>query len=319
MTPPAPTPVLLDTDLGSDVDDALALALLLAAPERLSLVAVTTVAGDTRARAWAAARLLGLAGRDDVEVCAGEAAPLLRHARFVWRDIETAGWPEGPDAVRSEEPAPERIVRAAREVPGLELVAIGPLTNLARALALDPKLPRRVAGLTVMGGHVRRAAIGSLVCDPGIDYNLCSDPEASVAVLGAGFATRLVTADVTLQTWMSEADLRRLESAGGPVARALVPLVRLWTPWMHRLFTGLGGTLAPDNVAFLHDPLAVLALIDPAPLRFERLRVVPTIERGVMRTREADPAGDLGAPMEVATAVDAPAAARAIAERIARI
>jgi purine nucleosidase len=313
------TPILLDTDLGSDVDDALALALALAAPERLALVAVTTVAGDTQARAWAAARLLGLAGRTDVEVCAGERAPLLRRDRFVWRGIETAGWPEGPDAVRSDEPAPERIARAAREVPGLELVAIGPLTNLARALALDPELPRRAGGLTVMGGHVRRAAIGAHVCAPGIDYNLCSDPEASVAVLGAGFRTRLVTADVTLQTWMTEADVRRLETRGGPLARALAPLVRLWTPWMRRVFTELGGTLAPDNAAFLHDPLTVQALIDPAALRFERLRIVPTLERGVLRTREVDPAGDLGSEMEVATAVDAAAAVRAMLERIERL
>jgi purine nucleosidase len=245
--------------------------------------------------------------------------PLLRRDRFVWRGIETAGWPDGPDAVCTDEPAPERIARAAREVAGLELVAIGPLTNLARALALDPELPRRVAGLTVMGGHVRRAAIGDHVCAPGIDYNLCSDPEASVAVLGAGFRTRLVTADVTLETWMTQADLQRLESRGGPVARALVPLVRLWTPWMRRVFADLGGTLAPDNAAFLHDPLTVQAVIDPSPLRFERLRIVPTVERGVLRTREADPAGDLGSEMEVATGVDASAAVRAMLERIERV
>ena len=310
--------VLVDTDIGSDVDDALALGVALASPE-LRLVAVTCVARIARRRAAAAARILGFAGRSDVPVFAGEDEALLRKERFVWREIEDGGLPDGPDAVVADEPAPEAIVRLAREVPGLELVAIGPLTNLARALALDPKLPKRVAALTVMGGHIREVRIGELRCRPGIDYNLCSDPEASVAVLGAGFRTRLVTADVTLQTWLSEADLRRLESAGGPVARALVPLVRLWTPWMHRVFTDLGGTLAADNAAFLHDPLTVLALVEPSPLRFERLRVVPTVERGVMRTREADPAGDLGAEMEVATAVDAPAAVRAIVERIARI
>ena len=84
-------------------------------------------------------------------------------------------------------PPAERIVRAARECEGLELVAIGPLTNLAHALALDPSLPRRVAGLTVMGGHVREVKIGDFVCDPGIDYNLCSDAAASMAGVGRGF------------------------------------------------------------------------------------------------------------------------------------
>jgi purine nucleosidase len=311
--------ILLDTDLGFDVDDALALGLVLAEPEALALVAVTTVAGDTRARALAAARLLGLAGRTDVEVCAGERDALVRRDRFPWRDLEHDAYPEGPAARISDEPGPERIVRAAREVPGLEIVAIGPMTNLARALALDPKLPERVAGLTVMGGHIRRVAIGAHVCAPGVDYNLCSDPEASVAVLGAGFRTRLVTADVTLQVWLREADRERLARAPGPLAPALAALVRQWTPWQQRIFTGLGGTLAPDNAAFLHDPLTVLALIEPSRLRFESLRIVPTIAAGVLRTLEVDPALGIGLETTVATAVDAEAAASAIVERLLRV
>lgn len=311
-----PRRVLLDTDLGSDVDDALALGLALAAPEALELEAVTTVAGDTRARARAVARLLGLAGRTELEVCAGEREPLVRRNRFVWRAIETEGYPEGPDARLSEEPAPERIVRAARERPGLELLAIGPMTNLARACALDPELPQRVGGLTVMGGHVRRVAIGELVCRPGIDYNLCSDPEATMTVLGAGFEARLVTADVTLQTWLRREERERLEAAPGPLAPVLAGLIRTWTPFMWELFTGIGGTLDPENVAFLHDPLTVLALVDPSPLVFERLRILPTIERGVLRTLEVDPALGLGAEMEVATAVDAAAAREAVAKRL---
>jgi purine nucleosidase len=310
--------ILLDTDLGSDVDDAVALGVLLAEPDALELVAVTTVSGDTKGRAWAAARLLGLAGRTRVEVCSGDEAPLLRRDRFVWREIETAGYPEGADAILSDEPAAERIVRAAREHPGLELVAIGPMTNLARALALEPGLPDLVGGVTLMGGHIRRVAIGELVCRPGIDYNLCSDPEASMAVLGAGFRARLVTADVTLQTWMTESDRRALAEAG-PVARVIAELVRIWTPIQHELFTGIGGTLAPDNAAFLHDPLTVLSLVDPTPLRFETLHILPTIERGVLRTIEADPTLGLGAPMQVATAVDPDAARRGVVSRLLRL
>lgn len=314
------TRILLDTDLGSDVDDALALGVVLAEPEALELVAVTTVAGDPQARAAATARLLGLAGRTRVEVCAGAAAPLVRRDRFVWREIETEGYPEGPDAVRSEEPAAERIVRAAREEPELELVAIGPLTNLAHALALDPKLPRRVAGLTVMGGHVRRVAIGALECRPGIDYNLCSDPEASMCVLGAGFRTRFVTADVTLRTWMTEADRARLAAAPGPVAPLLADLVARWTPWQRRIFVEeLGGTLAAENAAFLHDPLTLLALVDPTPLVFEELHILPTIRDGVLRTLEVPAASGLGAPALVATDVDPAAAARGVVERLLRI
>jgi purine nucleosidase len=312
--------ILLDTDIGSDVDDALALGLVLACPGELELLAVTTVAGDTELRARIAARLLGLGGRAEVPVFAGERRPRMRsQERVSWFGHEPGMVPAGgPDAKVHAEPAPEAIVRLARETPGLELVAVGPMTNLAAALALDPKLPERVAGLTIMGGHVRRVAIGGFVCAPGIDYNLCCDPEASCAVLGAGFATTLVTADVTLSTWLRERDLPALD-AGGALARALAAQVRTWAPVQRRLFTGMGGEVERDNVAFLHDPLTVLALVDPAPLRFERLAVVTTIERGTLRTHEVDAGLGIGAAMRVATAVDASAAERAMVARLATL
>ncbi|MFN0251363.1 MAG: nucleoside hydrolase [Kofleriaceae bacterium] len=310
---------MLDTDIGSDVDDALALGLVLAAPDALDLVAVTTVCGDTRLRARIAARLLGLAGHERVDVCAGEEVPLLRAAnRFVWFGHEGKALPDGHDAQLSEEYAPARIVRAAREIENLEIVAIGPLTNLARALALDPKLPERVAGLTVMGGHVRSVKLGDRELRHGVDYNLCSDPEATVTVLGAGFATTLVTADVTLATWMGPADLARLESAG-PLARAIGAMTRHWTTVQKKLFTGWGGSEPREFVAFLHDPLTVQALIDPAPLRFEDLRIVPTIQGGILRTHEAPVASGLGSAMRVATSVDASAACAALIDRLATL
>jgi len=310
-----PRPVLFDTDIGSDVDDAVALALLLACSDALDLVAVTTVAGDTGLRARIAARLLGVAGRTDVEVFAGARDAVLRRERFATWDHVGKGLPDGPDAPVRDEPAPERIVRAARETEGLMLLAVGPMTNLARALALDPDLPHRVAGLTVMGGHIRRVAIGRTVFAPGIDYNLCSDPEASVAVLGAGFRTTLVSADVTLQTWLRPADVARFEAAG-PLARAVAAQVRIWDPIQRRLFTDLGGEMADDNVAFLHDPLTALALVDESALGFERLEIVTTIRDGVLRTLEVPAGSGLGPTMRVATRVDAAAAERAIVARI---
>jgi purine nucleosidase len=198
-------------------------------------------------------------------------------------------------------------------------VAVGPLTNLARAVALDPELPRRVARLWIMGGHVRSVRLGGRELGHGIDYNLCSDPEATVAVLGAGFDTTLVTADVTLQTWMGGRDLARLESAGRPFPSALAGMLRTWTGVQKDLFKQWGGLEPEDFVAFLHDPLTCLALVDPSPLVFERLRIVPTIERGILRTLEAPAGSGLGSEMQVATGVDAVAAREAIVERMARV
>jgi purine nucleosidase len=310
-----PRKVLLDTDIGSDVDDALALGLVLAAPEALDLVAVTTVSRDVAVRARVAAGLLGLGGRGDVEVCIGEARPILRgENRFLWFGHEERCVVEGPAASITAEPAPERIVRAARETPALELLAVGPLTNVARALALDPELPKRLAGLTIMGGQVRASQQGG----PSFEYNLCSDPEATVAVLGAGFRTTLVPADVTLLTWLRDADVEQL-AAAGPLARALAEQVRRWKTVQQKLMPALGRKLEPDNAAFLHDPLTVLALIDDSALHFEQLRIVPTVAEGTLRTLEVDPQLGIGCEMRVATGVDARAAERAITDRLLRL
>ncbi|MCH2169904.1 nucleoside hydrolase [Myxococcota bacterium] len=308
-----PRPVLFDTDIGSDVDDALALGLILAARDRIDLVGVTTVASDPALAARIASGLLGMAGRRDVEVAAGEAAPILRRHGFNAFGHEKDCLLDGPGAPVVSEPAPERIVRAAREIAGLEIVLVGPLTNLARALALDPELPRRVAGITVMGGHIREALIGDFVAPFGIDYNLCIDPEASVAVLGAGFSTTLVTADVTLQTWLTGASLERMRG-GGELARTLAHQVDLWSPVQRQIFTAMGGRVDDDNKAFLHDPLTVFSLLDESVLTFESLRIVPTLEAGVFRTLEAPADQATGATLRVAMQVDAPRASAAIGE-----
>ena len=315
MSDTPPKSVLLDTDIGSDVDDVLALGLILASPEELSLVAITTVCGDTELRGQIAAGVLARAGRSDIDVCAGETSPVLRHPeRYAWYGHEKLCLPEEKFEL-SLESGPERIVRAANEVSDLDLIAIGPMTNLARALVLDPGLPRKIRSLTVMGGHIRQVMIGSHICAPGVDYNFCSDPEATMAVLGAGFPIALVTADVTLRTWINSRDLEAME-AGGPVSRLMAEQVRIWSPVQRDLFTGIGGTMAPDNEAFLHDPLAVQALIDPSAIRFETLRILPTIQGGLLRTLEMSPDSEAGCDMKVATSVDAKVAARAISERL---
>ncbi len=312
--------ILLDTDAGSDVDDTLALGVVIAEPEAIDLVGITTIGKHGDVRAKVTASLLGLAGRDDVVTAIGAERPLARDDGFFnWFDHEKACIAEAPLAPISDEPAAELIVRMAREHPGLELVAIGPMTNVAHALALDPELPQRVDGLTIMGGHVREARLGSFVCPFGIDYNLCSDPEASAMVLGAGFETTLVTADVTLQVWLCDADVDAM-GASGPVARELARQVDVWKPVQHEIFPGMGGQLAPDNAAFLHDPLTVLALLDERPFSFESLRIATTIEGRVLRTHEMPATqGGPGLEMKVATAVDAEAAVGAIVERLRRL
>jgi purine nucleosidase len=302
--------IVLDTDMGTDVDDALCLGLALAAPE-LELVAVTHVSRDTRLRARISKKLLRLAGRENVPVYAGCEKPRSGRDTFAWFGHEGEGILDaGEDLEIEAEPAVAALSRLFRSASDLELVAIGPLTNVAAALDADPDLARRIARLTVMGGHIRRVAYGGCDLPRHVDYNLCSDPDASLRVLSAGIPTRLVTADVTLQVWIGEGDLRGIESVGSPLHRALARAVRRWTPIMNRIFTGLGARMDADNVAFLHDPLALACVYDESFCTFEDLAVEPMIRDGVFRTIERSANGEAGRDghfprLRCATAVDA--------------
>src|SRR5262249_61032694 len=105
-----PRRIVLDTDIGTDVDDALALALAVASPE-LELVAVTTVSGDATLRARIAARLLALAGRGDVPVHAGCARPLGGRSGFAWTGGEGTGILDGTTDAIAREPAVDALLR----------------------------------------------------------------------------------------------------------------------------------------------------------------------------------------------------------------
>ncbi len=298
-------PVVLDTDFASDVDDALALALALASPE-LELVAVTTVGNESRLRARVAKKLLQLAGRGDVPVYAGCRVPVLAGDGFNGFGHEGVGILEpGEQPPLEPEHAVDALLRLFDGRRELELVAIGPLTNVAVALMKDPDLAARVSRLTLMGGHIRRVAYGGHEFAPGVDYNLCSDPHASLLALRAGMPLRLVTADVTLQTWLESADVAALEARGTPFHRALAESIRIWTPVQNRIFGAAGCDMRADNAAFLHDPLALACAYDESHCRFEALEIEPALEQGVFRTLERPAPTPKSFPMRCATEVDA--------------
>lgn len=297
--------IVLDTDMGTDADDAICLALALASPE-VELVAVTTVSADSARRARIARRLLDLAGRSDVPVHAGETTPSTPGSGFLWLGDE------GDFLLGRDEPVPvasesavDALARLLRAEDGLEIVAVGPLTNLATLLRREPELAARIGRLTVMGGHVRRVVYDEHEFPHGVDYNLCSDADASRRVLSAGMPIRLVTADVTLATWIGPADLERIADAGTPLHLALARAIRAWTPHMRRIFGDMGAPIGDDNVAFLHDPLALAAVYDESFCGFEDLAIEPTIEGGVFRTVEHPVPTAATRAMRCATTVDA--------------
>lgn len=229
--PARPVRLLLDTDLGTDVDDALALLLLLRLPPAdVDLVGVTTVYGHAPLRAAVAARIVQAArGRAAPPVVAGECTPLGTH-RPVWHtgteglgvltDTEVARLEAQADFLpgRSprEWPAARFIVDETARRPGeVTIVCIGPLTNLARALALDPTLPARVPRVVVMGlgsRHGERAADlpyappDAPVAPGGCfgffpNHNLSADVLAAVRVFDSDLRVDLVDHHVTGQLW----------------------------------------------------------------------------------------------------------------------
>lgn len=286
-------PLVLDTDIGTDVDDALALAYALRHPA-LDLQAVTTVSGDSRARAAIAARLLGVAGRSDVRVTAGVGG----FEDQVWFGHEGEGLVDGPDAPVDPHDAPTLLLDCSHRPHPPAVVTTGMLSNLAAALHRDPSYPQRVPRLTVMGGVFAPVHYLGTVFGAARDTNLVVDPDAAVAVLDAGFPVRYVPLDVTVQVPLRRVHLERLRGAD-PLGAALASLVDVWSVLLHERSRG---RVPDDVVAYLHDPLTVAAAVGDDFLTLERRPVTVAVHDGIPRTF-VDPLA--GREADVVTGVDA--------------
>ncbi|AAZ56614.1 nucleoside hydrolase [Thermobifida fusca] len=248
--------VFVDCDPG--IDDALALAYL-AADHRVEIAGVGAVYGNTGVESTAenAVRLLQLFGRPETPVAVGAARPLMqqpRLARHVHGDNGLGGI-ELPEAAKRpvSESAAELLVRLARSAPGeLNVLALGPLTNLAVALALEPRLPELVNRVVVMGGAVRSP--GNVT--PWAEANVNNDPEAAEAVLGAGFDLTLVALDVTMRALATESWLEELAALPGERAQYAHRFLAYYVGWYTSF---LGQRACP-----MHDPLAAAVLVDPS-------------------------------------------------------
>lgn len=249
MTTSAPLDLVLDCDPG--IDDALALFLAAAPTPHWTLRAVTTVAGNRPlAHTTRNARaLLALAGRPDVPVHAGADAQLdgqPARTNLVHGEDGLGGvvLPEGPPAV--DEPADVALCRMLNAAaPGtLTLVAVGPLTNLARAERRQPGVLARAGTLAVMGGAVD--VPGNVT--PAAEFNVWADPLAAAEVLRAHPAIRLFGLDVTAQAGMPAAWIDGLGALGGRCAVAA--------------HTMLGAYAAIDPL--LHDACPLVHLLDPS-------------------------------------------------------
>lgn len=229
--------VILDTDIGGDIDDAFCLALALVCPE-IELVGVTTSEGATEAKARIACRMLHLAGRDDVPVAIGRStSPNLS---------PQCKWGEGFTAKRAlAEPAADFIIEQVRNAPGeIVLVVVGPETNIMDALQKAPDIAPLVKGIAAMAGS---AYIGyGLKPPPDPEYNVKADVPAAQCMFSSMIPIRMAGLDITAMMRLEAEQRALLFSQKTPLTDALEALYRLW------------GSETP----ILYDPVALVWAFD---------------------------------------------------------
>lgn len=296
--------IIIDTDPG--VDDALALVYALNCPA-FELRAVTTVHGNVSVERSTrnALGLLELAGPDlDIPVARGAERPLnglpRREADFV-HGAEGLG--ETPVFAPRRAPDPRPAWQLIRDEvtahPGeITLCAIGPLTNLALALAHAPKIARQVAGVVLMGGAVD--VPGNIT--PQAEYNLWADPAAAAAVLSAAWPVTLVGLDVTTQVVCSREDFAQLAQQAPRVGGFLAQAAQFYIAFYEQA-AGIPG-------CHLHDPSALIALSHPEYFRREAM-ALEVAQDGEARGRTRRASAGVGPQVEVLTGVDAAAVKRA--------
>ena len=288
--------IIFDTDIGTDVDDCLALALIFSSPE-LQLEGITCVYGDVDLRARMVIKLLRLRNHPELPVMVGASEPLLGLRPVFWPGHEGLGLlePEDEAIEPDREHAVDFIVRKVMENPGeIHLVAVGPLTNVAMAFLREPQLSERLAHLTIMAGVIRGTADLQL---PYVEHNVRCDPEAAHVVLSSGAPITLVPLDVTTKVRITPEGVDRIRSAETAFNEAVARQVDMYPRFAEQGYT------------YLHDPLAVAAVVAPSLLNTKPLCV--EVELGGRHTAGATlvrtAAGGESPNIQVALGVDAEA------------
>ena len=248
--------IIIDTDPGQD--DAVAILLALASPE-LEVLGLTAVAGNVPLALTEvnARKICELAGRTDLAVHAGRAAPLSRplvtaehvHGKTGLDGIQL---PHPTMPLREADAVDFIVETLRREAPGtVTLVPIGPLTNIAAAFQAAPDIIGRVQQIVLMGGAYFE--VGNIT--PAAEFNIYVDPEAASLVFGAGAPLVVVPLDVTHKALTSRAWVDGMAALGTRCGRAVAG----WTDFFERFDTAKYGSLG----APLHDPCTIAWLLQP--------------------------------------------------------
>jgi len=259
--PPAaasPLPVIIDTDVGDDIDDAFALAIALKDP-RLEVIGITTAWGDTRTRTLLVRRLLTTLGREDVVVAQGPAtanAVPFTQKKWALGAGDTSPAPEAIEFMREQ----------TRKRPGkITLIALAPLSNIEALAHRDPRALQEFRQVVMMGGSIHAGYNhgGAVpVATPSAEYNVASAPGGLTALLQSKVAVRMFPLDST-QIKLDEVRRDRLFAYGSPASDALALLYHQW-----RLLNSWG-QITPT----LFDVVPVTWLLEPSTCPVTALRI----------------------------------------------
>ncbi len=238
----APEKIIIDTDIGDDVDDAFAVALALRSPE-LQILGITTSFGDTEGRAKIADRLLSEAGRLDIPVAAGASTKTNN-------PMSQRRYGDGGHFARGSHPAAvDFILEDIRRDPGeITLVAIGPLVNVGALIDRDPQTFRKLKRVVIMGGSVDRGYGDpyAAATPPQAEWNIMNDIPAAQKLFASGVRLYVMPLDST-QLKLDEVKREFLFKQGTPLTDALTLLYHQWGQQTPTLFD-------PMTIAFIDDP-----------------------------------------------------------------
>src|SRR5258707_9635325 len=228
-SPPAKgQPVIIDTDIGDDIDDAFALAIALQDPH-LEVIGITTAWGDTRTRALLVRRLLATLGRQDVVVAQGPATPDMApftQKKWAMGAVDTAPAPDAIEFIRDQ----------VRRRPGeITLIALAPLSNIEALQRRDPEAIHKLRQVVLMGGSIYAGYnLGGAipVAQPHAEYNVVSAPQGLRILLESRIPVKMFPLDST-QIKFDEVRRDRLFAYGSPASDALALLYLQW-----RLYNG---------------------------------------------------------------------------------
>jgi inosine-uridine nucleoside N-ribohydrolase len=254
-------PAIIDCDPGQDD----VMAILLGA-RLLDLRGITVTHGNAPLAATAenARKTVTFAGLTHIPVAAGMDRPLLRAPQYAL-EIHGQSGLDGPELPQPAAPlhpqhAVDFIIEQSHLVPGLHLVPVGPLTNIAAALLRDPTLRERIARICLMGGST---AVGNTT--PAAEFNIYADPEAAHVVFTSGIPITMVGLNVTRQVPATPERRAQVRALGTRTAGLAADLLDFFSERVRRIFGLPGGAM--------HDPLAVAALAAPDVVTLQPMHV----------------------------------------------